>query len=301
MRVCITGAAGYVGSVLTGLLLENDYQVVGLDNLTFGGQGLLRHFRNPNFEFVKADVRDSEDVEEAAKGCDVLIHLAAIVGYPACKEHPALAEEVNFYATEDIYFLGIPTIFASTQSVYGKVEGIATEDTPTAPLSVYAETKANAEKFIVDGVILRFPTAFGLSPRMRLDLLVNDFVYKAVTDRYLVVYQPQFMRSFLHVYDLARAYLFTLENFTEMQGNTYNVGSDSLNFSKQHLCEIIQAETNCAVFYEDFDKDLDSRNYSISCKKIAQLGYNATVPLKEGVRELARGIPVLNSRAYANA
>ena len=309
MKVLVTGAAGYVGSVLTGLLLENGYQVVGLDNLMFGGQGLLRHFRNENFEFVKGDVRNESTVREAAKECDVVIHLAAIVGYPACRDNPKLATDVNLNGTVSVLGAAMDygqrsVIFASTQSVYGKVEDTATEDTPTNPLSLYAETKEIGEDRVLcesPGVVLRFPTAFGLSPRMRLDLLVNDFVYKAITDCYLVVYQPHFMRSFLHVYDLARAYLFTLQHLSEMTGQIYNVGSDQLNFTKRQLCETIQQETKCAVFYEDFDQDLDKRNYSISCEKIARLGYEATISLEDGVKELVRGIPVLSTRGYANA
>lgn len=310
MRVLVTGAAGYVGSILCPHLLNNAIEVVGLDNLTFGGDGLLPLFRDPYFNFFKADVRDRDAVHTAAKDCNAIIHLAAIVGYPACANLPHTADAVNITGTSVVSQVAreydIPVIFASTQSVYGSVkDGFCDERSPTKPLSLYADTKLQGENELLafnDAVILRFPTAFGLSPRMRLDLLVNDFTYKAITDSYIVVYQPDFMRAFIHVWDIANAYLFTLDHLHDMTGEVFNVGSDSLNFSKRTLCEAIAEQTSCYLHYMDFDQDKDKRDYTISFAKIAELGYSTTIDLEKGIWELVRGLSVLDTKGrYANA
>lgn len=306
MRILLTGGAGYCGCVLLPLLLEKGYKVRVLDNLMYGGDGLLPFFRNPNFEFVKGDASGSSIVHEAASGCDIILHLAAIVGYPACQRNRSLAIQVNLGSVEIVARMGMPTVFASTQSVYGIVEsGMCTEETEPNPQSGYAINKKWGEWEMLkmcDAVILRFPTAFGLSPRMRLDLLVNDFVYKALTDRYIVVYQPHFIRSFIHVWDMANAYLLALEHLDEMAGQVYNVGSDEMNYTKRQLAELVVSVTGCSVFYRDFEEDLDKRNYRISCEKVAKLGYETQVELITGIQELARGLPVLDIKGkYTNA
>lgn len=306
MRILCTGGAGYCGCVLVPLLLEKGYKVRVLDNLMYGGDGLLPFFSNPNFEFARGDIRAMPIVREVAMGCDVILHLAAIVGYPACKRLGSLASDINVAGTEHIAKVDIPTIFASTQSVYGIVtDSVCTEEMNLNPQSSYAHDKYWGEHKLLEygnATILRFPTAFGLSPRMRLDLLVNDFVYKAITDNYIAVYQPHVTRAFIHVWDMANAYLFSLEHLAEMTGQVYNVGSNDLNYTKRQLAEMVVSATGCSVFYRDFEEDLDKRNYRISCAKIVKLGYETQVALITGIQELVQGLKVLDVKGkYANA
>jgi nucleoside-diphosphate-sugar epimerase len=310
MNVLVTGGAGYVGSVLVPLLLRSGYSVRVLDNLMYGGQGLLPHFANPNFEFVRGDVRHNLTVLKAARGCQAVVHLAAIVGFPACRKNPDLAQDVNWLATTYIaeaakqfdQFL----VFSSTGSNYGAIEGICTEDSPLNPLSVYGRTKSDAESYVMElcddqAVALRFATGFGVSPRMRLDLLVNDFVHQAVTEGYLVVYEPYFRRSFIHVRDMARAIVFALQNAPEMGGQVYNVGSESMNYSKAELCEIVKDETGCYVHFADVGTDADKRDYEVSYEKISRLGYETKVTLRDGIDELIRAMQAIDVRSpYSN-
>ena len=300
MKVLITGGAGYIGSVLTPLLLNNDYQVRVFDVLMYGGTPLLPYFRNPNFEFAKGDVRDSEAVEKAVEGCDAVIHLAAIVGFPACRKHPDLAQTVNVdgtivvgkAASDRLVLLG------STGSNYGAlVDEICTEETPLNPLSLYGKTKTAAELYLTEHnrtIAYRFATAFGVAPRLRLDLLVNDFVYRAAKERYLVVYESQFMRTFIHVYDIARSFLFALQNADRMAGQVYNVGAESMNYSKAEVCQMIQKKVDFYLHYADVGEDADKRNYVVSYEKFSGLGYQTTISLEEGIDELARALEVVD-------
>ncbi|MBI1928724.1 NAD-dependent epimerase/dehydratase, partial [Candidatus Poribacteria bacterium] len=204
MKILVTGGAGFVGSVLLPKLFSKGYQVRVLDNLMYGGQGLLPHFINKNFEFICGDILDGDTVKESISDIDFIIHLAAIVGYPACKKQPELAKAVNLDATVNIdksRSKNQPIIFASTISNYGAVEtGFCTEDTPLNPLTLYGETKTSAERQLLDSgnvVVYRFATAVGLSPRLRLDLLVNDFVYQSLKNKQLIVYEKYFKRAFI--------------------------------------------------------------------------------------------------------
>ena len=302
MKVLITGGAGYIGSVLVPLLLENGYQVRVLDVLMYGGTPLLPYFRNPNFEFLKGDVRDPETVGKAMEGCEAVIHLAAIVGFPACRKHPDLAQTVNVDGTicvgraagDRLVLLG------STGSNYGAlVDEVCTEETPLNPLSLYGKTKTAAEQYLTEHnrtIAYRFATAFGVAPRLRLDLLVNDFVYRAFKERYLVVYESQFMRTFIHVYDIARSFLFGLQNAEQMAGQVYNIGSESMNYSKAEVCEMIKAKVEFYLHYADVGEDADKRNYVVSYKKISGLGYKTTITLEEGIDELVRALEVVDVR-----
>jgi nucleoside-diphosphate-sugar epimerase len=309
MRVLVTGGAGYIGSVLVPLLLEGGYHVRVLDNLMYTGTGLLPYFRNRNFEFIKGDVRDAATLRDAVRGCDIVVHLAAIVGFPACRKEPQLAEEVNFVASQllaDIMGRDRLVLFGSTGSNYGAVtDQICTEETPLNPLSLYAKTKAAAEKHLLENgktIAFRFATGFGLSPRMRLDLLVNDFVNTALKMRYLVVYESHFMRSFIHVTDMARAFLFAIENEQRMRGQIYNVGSESMNYSKGQVCDLIRKKVDYYLHCADVGEDPDKRHYVVSYKKISDLGYHTLVDMEEGIDELVRGMPLLDFKnPYSNA
>ncbi len=309
LKVLMTGGAGYIGCVTIPLLLEHGYHVRVLDNLMYGGTQLLPFFNHPRFEFQRGDLRNPPDVCEAAKGCDAIIHLAAIVGFPACRKHPQLAQEVNVTGTQNVARVAgrsTPVLFGSTGSNYGAlVDEICTEETPLNPLSLYAKTKTMAEEYLMEHcntVAYRFATAFGLSPRLRLDLLVNDFVYAAVKVRHLVVYEKNFMRTFIHVRDIACAWLFALEHLDQMLGQVYNVGSETMNYSKEQICEMIRQRVEFYLHYADVGNDADQRNYVVSYRKICALGYQTTITVEQGIDELIRGLQVIEIQLpFSNA
>ena len=307
MRICITGGAGYVGTSLIPLLLERGHHVHVFDLLFWGGDPILPFFRHPNFSFMLGDVRDKEALAKAVAGADVVIHLAAIVGYPACRKDPQLAETVNVQGTRNV--IDVTTqdqliLFGSTGSNYGAVEEICTEDTPLTPLSLYGQTKTLAEKMLLDSgraIAYRFATAFGVSPRLRLDLLVNDFTYKASSQGYLVVYEKHFMRTFIHVHDMGRSFVFAIDNAEKMRGQVYNIGSNTMNHSKQDICERIQSRVPCYVHYAEVGEDADKRNYVVSYEKINALGYDTTITVEQGIDELARALKAVSFKTpYTN-
>lgn len=307
MKILVTGGAGYVGTTLVPQLLKKKYEVTVFDNLMFGGDYILPFFRFPNFHFVEGDIRDENAVWNVCKDADVIIHLAAIVGYPACRKEPELAKSVNVDGTRNIIKVTSKNqliIYASTGSNYGAVEEICTEETPLNPLSLYGQTKTLAEKMLMDDrttIGYRFATAFGVSPRMRLDLLINDFTYKAITQGYIVVYESHFMRTFIHVQDMARAFLFAIENQDKMKNQIYNVGSEKMNRSKKDICEMIKPHVNFYVHYADIGEDQDKRNYVVSYKKINSLGFDTTISIDDGIKELTKALRVIKFKVpYTN-
>jgi nucleoside-diphosphate-sugar epimerase len=308
MKILVTGGAGYIGSVLTPMLLEKGHEVRVLDNLMYGGSTLLPHFRNPKFQFQRGDIRDRDAASTAMKDRDAVIHLAAIVGFPACRLHPDLAQTVNVDGTKviaDAAGKDRLVLFGSTGSNYGAlVDKICTEETPLQPLSVYGKTKTEAEQFLMDNcraIAYRFATAFGVSPRLRLDLLVNEFVYTAIKMKYLVVYESHFMRTFIHVTDIARSFLFALDNNAKMRNQVYNIGSETMNFSKAEVCEMIKKKVDYYLHFADVGTDADKRNYVVSYKKINDLGYKTTISLEEGIDELARAAQAVEFKTpYTN-
>lgn len=307
MKVLITGGAGYVGTTLIPQLLAENFKVKVFDSLLFGGDYILPFFRNPNFSFIKGDVRDAEALEKECKDADIVIHLAAIVGYPACRKDPELAESVNVTGTRNVIKATSKDqliIYGSTGSNYGAVEDICTEDSPLNPLSLYGQTKTLAEKMLMEernSIAWRFATAFGVSPRMRLDLLVNDFTNKAVKEGYLVVYEKHFMRTFIHVHDMGRAFVFGIKNRDKMVNNVFNVGSVKMNYSKQDICELIKQQTNAYVHYADVGEDADKRNYVVSYEKINSIGYDTTIKVEEGISELVKSLEAIEfMNPYSN-
>lgn len=307
MKILITGGAGYVGTTLIPQLLEKGHEVTVYDSLLFGGDAILPFFRNGKFNFIKGDVRDKQSLKKVVKNKDVVYHLAAIVGYPACRKNPILAKTTNMDGTKNLSELlskNQTVIYASTGSNYGSVDEICTEETPLNPLSLYGETKTWSEQYLLNNntaIAYRFATAFGVSPRLRLDLLVNDFTNKALKEGYLVVYEKHFMRTFIHVYDMGRSFVFALENSEKMKGNVYNIGSSKMNYSKQDICELIKKKTDIYVHYAEVGEDKDKRDYKVSYEKIHKLGYDTSITVEQGVDELLRALEAIEFKMpYSN-
>jgi nucleoside-diphosphate-sugar epimerase len=307
-RVLVTGGAGYVGCVLVERLLAENYNVTVFDSLMFGGKGLLPYFARPNFQFVKGDIRDKESLAKVVREADVIIHLAAIVGYPACKKDPRLAEEVNIGGTENLLAVRSslqPIIYASTGSNYGAYTGaLCTEDTPLNPLTLYGISKTKAERAVLDSgnaVGFRFATAFGSSPRMRLDLLINDFTYRALRERNLIIYEKDFKRTFIHVRDMAEAFTFAVKNFDTMKDDVFNAGSEEMNFSKEEIALKIQQKVPFYLHFADVGKDEDQRNYEVSYEKIRKLGLKTRIDVDCGISELIKAYSVIDAKSeYSN-
>ncbi|RUL88462.1 NAD-dependent epimerase/dehydratase family protein [Tautonia sociabilis] len=308
MRILVTGGAGYVGSTLVPALLDQGHRVRVLDSLKFGGHGLLPCCQNRFFELQKGDVCNPQDVEKALDGVDAVIHLAAIVGYPACKKEPQLAQAVNVDATRlllekrktDQKFL-----FASTGSIYGSIpDYVCNENTPRAPITLYGETKAKAEQMVLDagnGIAYRFATAFGVSNRMRLDLMPNDFTYQAVKNRNLIVYEGGFKRTFVHVRDMARSFIFALERWDEVKDDVYNVGHESMNFTKEDVARKILEHVDYYLHFAEVGSDADQRNYEVSYEKIRAKGFETTIDLDRGIAELVQAARLIEwSNPFSN-
>jgi nucleoside-diphosphate-sugar epimerase len=301
MKILITGGAGYLGSVIVGKMLEEGYEVVVLDKLLFNQTSLLQYTSNPKFKFIYGDVRNESILEKLCKEVDVIIPLAAIVGFPACAADPQLAKDVNFKQIINIVRFGKDKkiLYPNTNSGYGIAEGQTecTEESPLTPISVYGQTKCDAENFLrtsTDAIVFRLATVFGVSPRMRTDLLVNDFTYKAITDKYIVVFEKNFKRNFIHVEDVASAFLFMLKNYDTYKGEVFNVGLSSANLNKQELLEKIQTHVkDFAISYNDYYEDPDKRDYIVSNAKIEATGWYPEWNLDRGIKQLIQGYQMI--------
>ena len=298
-KVFITGGAGYVGASMIPKLLEKGHEVTVYDSLLAGGDGIMHNFSNPNFKFIKGDILDRSLLHSSMEGHDVIIHLAAIVGYTACRVDERHTYLVNHQGTINVVE-GMngsqQLLYGSTGSNYGTVDGICTEESPLSPLSIYGKSKTLGEEEVMkyeNSVAFRFATAFGASPRLRLDLLVNDLSYSAYIQKYIAVYESHFMRTFIHVRDMARVFMFAIDNSETMAGEIYNVGSNTMNYSKGDVCKMIQEKTDCYVHYADFDGDADKRDYIVSYDKINKLGYDTTITVEEGIDELLKMFPLV--------
>jgi nucleoside-diphosphate-sugar epimerase len=309
-KILITGGAGYVGTTLIPLLLERKYEVTVLDSLIFNnGDRLIPFLSDKNFSFVKGDVRNLDLLKSLVDNQNIVIHLAAYVGFPICRlKGEDESYSVNTQATQDLVDMMKEDqylLFGSTGSNYGEVIGTCTEETPLNPLSIYGKTKTDAERIVMsrkNSTAFRFATAFGISPRMRLDLLVNDLTYKAVTEGYAVIYESHFLRTFIHVRDLAKSFVFAIDNHEKMKSNVYNVGSNKMNHTKREVCELINKEIPEAFFHHaSIKEDPDKRNYKVSYDKINSLGFDVEVDLPTGIKEIKNSVVLLeNSLRYRN-
>ncbi|MDO9334287.1 MAG: NAD(P)-dependent oxidoreductase [Dehalococcoidales bacterium] len=312
MKILVTGGAGYIGSVLVPLLLGEGHEVIVLDNFRYNQTSLLDCCHDSRLTIVRGDARDRNLVAESLQKCDAAFPLACLAGAPECSKDPTQALDVNLNAVGMLLKLRSRNqivIFPTSNSGYGigqvNAEGKpvhCTEETPLNPVSLYGRLKVQAEKLVLESgnsITLRLATAFGISPRMRLDLLVNDFTYRAVTDRFLVLFESHFKRNYIHVRDVARAFIHCLNHFDA--GQTYNVGLSDANLSKWELCQEIQKQVPDFWFTEaQVGEDPDKRNYIVSNEKIEKTGFKPEVSLQMGIAELIKGYQVIRRSQFSN-
>ncbi len=309
MRILVTGGAGYLGSVLVGHLLQQDHTVTVVDNLLHRAHGLYPYCADARFDFVLGDVRDEALMRRLIAGKDVILPLAALVGMPACARDPGYATTTNLGAIAMLLRLRSREqrlIFPCTNSGYGTKSGevYCTETTPLEPISHYGKTKVEAEKLLLESpntISLRLATVFGVSGRMRLDLLVNDFTYRAVKDHYLVLYEQHFKRNYVHIEDVGRAFCHAIDNFETMKGEAYNVGLNDANLSKKELAlKIKEYVPELYIHSADMKSDIDKRNYIVSNEKIRSKGFVATHSLDEGIQQLLKAYRMLPLDSLVN-
>jgi nucleoside-diphosphate-sugar epimerase len=309
MKILVTGGAGYIGSVLVPELLKKGHEVTVIDNYMYNQSSLLDICYIDQLNIVRGDARDESLIKQHLKTAEVIIPLACLTGAPLCKKDPVAAQTVILDAVKTILKLRSAeqiVFYPTTNSGYGIGEKgkHCTEDTPLKPISLYGKLKVEAEKAILDSgnaITLRLATAFGVSPRMRVDLLVNDFVYRAMFDGFVVLFEAHFMRNYIHVRDVARAFIHSLEYFEKMKNEPYNVGLSDANLSKLQLCEEIKKQIPNFYFVEaKVGEDPDKRDYIVSNEKIEKAGYKPEYPLNRGIKELIKGYQVIKRNQYAN-
>jgi len=308
-RILVTGAAGYLGSVLVGRLLEGGFAVRALDALIYGQTSLLHYCGQTGFEFVRGDARDEDLMQQSLSAVDAIVPLAALVGTPVCSRDPWSARAVNFEAIAlltRLRSLSQLIVFPNTNSGYGHTAdgSVCTEESPLAPVSLYAQTKCEAEQLVLgegNSISLRMATMFGASARMRTDLLVNDFVYSACTARSIVVFDHIFRRNFVHVRDAADCITHCLENAEQMAGSVYNLGLDDSNLTKGELAQRVQSHVpGCHVELAQIGSDPDKRSYIISSAALAAKGYVAGRSLDAGIEELKTAYQMWPRNRFGN-
>ena len=309
LKILVTGGAGYLGSIIVPELLRNKYEVTVVDNFLFKQTSLNHLCTNKNFNVIKSDIRSQEFLKSNISKFDLIIPLAALVGAPLCNKDPIGAKSTNYDAI--IAMLKLVSnnqivIMPTTNSAYGKgdKDNFCDESSPLKPISTYAIEKVKVEEILMqhkNAISFRLATVFGFSPRMRLDLLVNDFTYRAVKDKYLVLFESHFKRNYIHVRDVANAFLHAINNYQLMKNQIYNVGLSNANLSKKEVCQKIKNYLPDFIFFEQqFQKDEDQRNYIVSNKKIEKTGFKPNFSLDDGIKELIKGYTMINNSIYGN-
>lgn len=309
MKIVVTGGAGYIGSMLVSDLLNSGHNVTVIDNLMYNQTSLAHLVRNRNLNFVFKDIRNISEIRNYYSQADVIIPLAAIVGAPACAKDPLLATSTNKEAI--IKMLKILSknqrvIMPTTNSAYGSGEGVnyCDENSELNPLSLYAKDKVEIEKIVMDNhnaTSFRLATVFGVSPRMRLDLLVNNFVHRAMKDRFIVLFEGNFKRNYIHLKDVVQAFNLAINSPDKFNGQIFNVGLSNANISKNELCEKIKHHLPDFVYFNsDIGSDPDKRNYLVSNEKIESTGFKHTIDLDEGIAELVKGLPIFQNKQFSN-
>lgn len=309
MKVLITGGAGYIGSVLTHTLLEKGYQVCVVDNLMYNQVSLLGCVHYKGFRFINGDCLDEALIKREVANVDVIIPLAAFVGAPLCKRNPKLAKMVNFEAVKMISNFASPSqifIYPNTNSGYGigAKDEMCTEESPLNPISEYGIDKVCAEQYLLDKgncVTFRLATVFGVSPRMRLDLLVNDFTYRAYKDGCIVLFEEHFRRNYIHIRDVVKGFIHGIENYNQMKGRPYNMGLSSANLTKRQLAETIKKYVpNFYIHTANIGEDPDKRDYLVSNARLESTGWIPDMSLDDGILELLRAFSMMKVNGFAN-
>ena len=309
INVLVTGGAGFLGSILCEHLLRDGYSVTVLDNLAHGQGSLFHLCAHEKFNFVRGDVRDEKTIKQLINNVDVIIPLAAVVGAPACDRDPWAATSVNLDAIKMINRLRSPSqwvIYPTTNSGYGTKSGdiFCTEETPLEPITLYGQTKCEAEKDLLNSpntITLRLATVFGMSPRMRIDLLVNHFVYAAITDGYIVIFEKDFKRNYVHIRDVADCFCYCLKNTDKMKGRPYNVGLDAANLSKEQLAlKVKDYVPNFFIHFSEVGSDPDKRNYIVSNQRLREAGFEAKRSIDDGIKELLKGYRMFGRSSFKN-
>jgi len=308
-QILVTGGAGYLGSTLVPELLAGGHKVTVLDNFMYHQNSLAHVCHNPGFDVVRGDVRSESTVLPLLKKADIIIPLAAYVGAPLCARDPVGASTTNHDAIVTMLKRVSKhqrILMPTTNSAYGTGDqnNFCTEESPLRPMSLYAIEKVKVEKELMqhpNATSFRLATVFGMSPRMRIDLLVNDFTYRAVHDRFVVLFEANFKRNYIHVRDIARAFMHGIDNYEKTNGQIFNVGLSDANVSKRELCQAIQKQVPEFTFIEaPIGKDPDQRNYIVSNAKFEATGYQPQVSLDAGIRELIKGFTMIRNSVYGN-
>lgn len=309
MKILITGAGGYIGSILVPALLKQGHQVIAIDSFMYNQPSLLDCCSDTQLTIIRGDARDKDLISKHLKKADAIFPLACLTGAPLCARDPVGAKSTNLDAVKTIVDLRSRDqiiIFPTTNSGYGIGQAgiMCTEETPLKPVSLYGTLKVEAEKLLLDAgncITLRLATVFGISPRMRLDLLVNDFTYRAVNDRFVVLFEAHFKRNYIHVRDVARAFIHCLDNFKKMKDQPYNVGLSDANLSKRELCEEIKKQVPDFYFIEAaVGEDPDKRNYMVSNARIEAAGFRPEVSMQAGIAELVKGYQIIKRNQFSN-
>jgi nucleoside-diphosphate-sugar epimerase len=309
MKILVTGGAGYIGSILVPMLLNEGHEVIIVDNFMYNQTSLLDYCHNEKLMIIRGDARDKKLISKCLDKVDAIFPLACLTGAPLCSKDPIGAQTTNFDAVKmilDLCSKDQVIIFPTTNSGYGiGQKGVyCTEETPLNPISLYGKTKVEAEKIVLNrenSISLRLATVFGMSPRMRIDLLVNDLTYRAVKDHFVVIFEGHFKRNYIHIRDVTRAFIHAIDNFETMKNEPYNVGLSDANLSKLELCAKIKEQVPDLVYLEaPIGEDPDKRDYIVSNEKIERTGFKPLYSLEVGIKELIKGYQIINNSKYAN-